>query len=359
MSSLRSALLARTATADERAAGASLPVNDPTNGGNFGISPAEAAALGLYDGPVTGNISLGSATPWTFGTTGAAMPGTGDAFGTALHEITEVMGRTSWIGYGTDNFRALDLFRYTAPGVRALTPYVPGGFSIDGTNLLALFNDPLTGGDGGDWNTSNQPGDPFDEGGPPGLTHPLSSTDLREMDVLGYTPAGVTPSAVPPALSLAVEDITAGVTGSPTGEPYVGPVAGLQQEYINITSDNINVSAGSSNWFIHTGSGNDAIGVSSGTNVLDGGTGSNFLTGGSGMDTFFIDDRMPTADIWSTVANFHAGDAATIWGITPQDFSLSWVDGQGPCVRRAHTACDVAGETDRITYAVRLQPDRS
>ena len=67
----------------------------------------------------------------------------------------------------------------------------------------------------------------------------------------------------------------------------------------------------------------------SGTNVLDGGTGSNFLTGGSGTDTFFVDDRGPTADIWSTVNGFHAGDAATIWGVTPQDFTLSWVDGQG------------------------------
>jgi serralysin len=69
--------------------------------------------------------------------------------------------------------------------------------------------------------------------------------------------------------------------------------------------------------------------VSSGTNVLDGGTGSNFLTGGSGADTFFVDDRAAPADIWSTVAGFHAGDAATIWGVTPQDFGLAWVDGQG------------------------------
>jgi serralysin len=63
--------------------------------------------------------------------------------------------------------------------------------------------------------------------------------------------------------------------------------------------------------------------------VLDGGTGSNFLTGGSGADTFFVDDRAAPADIWSTVNSFDPGDAATIWGVTPQDFNLSWVDGQG------------------------------
>src|ERR1044071_2926371 len=73
----------------------------------------------------------------------------------------------------------------------------------------------------------------------------------------------------------------------------------------------------------------DAIAVTSGTNVLDGGTGSNFLVGGSGTDTFFVDDRGASADIWSTVVGFHAGDAATIWGVTPQDFSLDWADGQG------------------------------
>src|SRR6185437_3468315 len=61
----------------------------------------------------------------------------------------------------------------------------------------------------------------------------------------------------------------------------------------------------------------------------DGGTGSNFLTGGSGTDTFFVDDRVAIVDIWSTVNGFHAGDAATIWGVTPQGFTFTWVDGQG------------------------------
>jgi hypothetical protein len=42
-----------------------------------------------------------------------------------------------------------------------------------------------------------------------------------------------------------------------------------------------------------------------------------------------VDDRGPSADIWSTVANFHSGDAATVWGVTPSQFNLQWVDGQG------------------------------
>ncbi|MBV9249201.1 MAG: trypsin-like serine protease [Acetobacteraceae bacterium] len=132
-----------------------------------------------------------------------------------------------------------------------------------------------------------------------------------------------------PSTGLSVLDTTTGQTVTANAVPYTGPVSGLQEQFVDVTADNLNITVSTPNWFIHTGSGQDAIAVSSGVNVLDGGTGSNFLTGGSGTDTFFVDDRGATADIWSTVANFHEGDAATIWGVTPQDFSLAWADGQG------------------------------
>jgi len=137
------------------------------------------------------------------------------------------------------------------------------------------------------------------------------------------------PPATPPAPALSVLDTTTGQAMPATAQPYNGPVAGLQEQYVNITSDNLNMSVSTPNWFLHSGSGTDAIAANSGTNVMDGGTGSNFLTGGSGTDTFFVDDRAASSDIWSTVVGFHAGDAATVWGVTPQDFSLSWDDGQG------------------------------
>lgn len=64
--------------------------------------------------------------------------------------------------------------------------------------------------------------------------------------------------------------------------------------------------------------------------MLDGGSGSNFLTGGSsGLDTFFVDDLVATSDVWSTLSNFIAGDAATVWGVTAQDFAINWVNDQG------------------------------
>jgi Ca2+-binding RTX toxin-like protein len=96
-----------------------------------------------------------------------------------------------------------------------------------------------------------------------------------------------------------------------------------------LDTDNLNITASTPNVFLRSGAGEDALQVTAGNNVLDGGTGSNFLTGGNGADTFFVDDRAAPADIWSTVVGFHAGDSATIWGITPQDFGLAWVDGQG------------------------------
>jgi Ca2+-binding RTX toxin-like protein len=144
-------------------------------------------------------------------------------------------------------------------------------------------------------------------------------------------PVGAPPNPVPPASTpgLGVQDTTTNQSVVAIAQPYTGPVANLQEQYINVTPDNLNISVSTPNWFIHSGSGTDAISVSSGTNVLDGGTGSNFLTGGSGTDTFFVDDRGATADIWSTVVGFHAGDSATVWGVTPQDFGLAFVDGQG------------------------------
>ena len=127
----------------------------------------------------------------------------------------------------------------------------------------------------------------------------------------------------------ASDDRTAGTAGPGSPQFYTGPVRGLDHEYIGITSHNLNIGVSNDNWFVHSGGGDDAIAVHGGTNVLDGGTGSNFLTGGTGRDTFFVDDRSASADIWSTVVNFHASDDATIWGITAKDFNIAWVNGQG------------------------------
>ena len=112
-------------------------------------------------------------------------------------------------------------------------------------------------------------------------------------------------------------------------KPYAGPVAGLNDEFVFITPHNINISTDRPSVFLHSGAGNDALQVSSGNNVMDGSTGSNFLVGGTGNDTFFVDDRAAPSDIWSTLVNFNAGDAATIWGVSPGNFVIDWQDDEG------------------------------
>ena len=135
----------------------------------------------------------------------------------------------------------------------------------------------------------------------------------------------------PQSNNFAVQDVSNAATFTTAGDTYTGPVEGLDHQYINLSPDNLNITALVPNSFIHSGAGEDAIDVShvNGNNVLDGSTGSNFLVGGTGTDVFFVDDRVAAADIWSTVANFHSGDAVTLYGITQNGFSLNWSDNQG------------------------------
>jgi Ca2+-binding RTX toxin-like protein len=166
-----------------------------------------------------------------------------------------------------------------------------------------------------------------------------SSTENPDLE--GY------PIVLSPQVLLGVSVID-NVTGYPSpAQPtaYSGPVAGLTNEFISPTPDSLSIAAMTPGWFIKGGAGNDAITVSSGTNVIDGGGGSNFLTGGSGFDTFFVDDHTPSADIWSTIANCHAGDNITIYGVDSSDFALSWVNGQGAAGYTGLTLhCTAAGK---------------
>ena len=161
----------------------------------------------------------------------------------------------------------------------------------------------------------------------PTMIVPVSDTDPNALDIHVNAPVPAPPS--PP--SFLISDGVTMQSSTSNGSVYTGPVAGLQRQLVMITPDNLAIAAAAPNAFIVTGAGNDAIDVSAsnGNNVLDGGAGSNFLVGGTGNDTFFLDSRGAASAIWSTVSNFHAGDAATLWGITPQNTSLQWLDGLG------------------------------
>lgn len=177
------------------------------------------------------------------------------------------------------------------------------------------------------------------------LLYPKYVASLKE-DVKLFTPGASNPPVTvispppPPASGVEqylVENMTTGVVDWEDGQAYAGPVANVQNQFLGITTDKLNITATKPNNFIRTGSGDDAIDLSlfgasgGGTNVVDGGGGSNFVIAslfGDGSDTVLIDTRAATADTWTTVANFAKGDAFTIYGVSPSA-ALDWEDGQG------------------------------
>jgi probable HAF family extracellular repeat protein len=186
----------------------------------------------------------------------------------------------------------------------------------------------------------------------------INSTNSATQTTFTLTQAEYNPllhllSAATPGHNFLVDDT--GVTSEQAGTPYPGAVVGLISEYINVTTDNLAITAQTPNSFIHSGSGQDAIDVSKvgGNNVLDGGTGSNFLVGGKGDDTFFLDDRGALSPLWDTVVGFHSGDNATIWGITQAGFKLTWMNNEGAVGYKGLTGdFTAAGHPDaKITLA--------
>lgn len=359
---LLTALRSHSDSATDRAVLASLPVNAPTSIGGFFNTTAQQKAWGLLpvDAPgIDGVIGFNADLSYTFDPNNRAAPGKYDMIGLAEHEITHALGRIGGDG-------AFKLSNYVAPGVLN-TSNSPGAyFSIDGgvTNLA----DYQSFGDTADWNPSHQAENAFTALTFPGVANLITPVDVQLLDALGFsvqgaappiptpvptptpaplpTPApGPTPAPAPvptptpgptgaPAPSAGhfiITDTSAGAALADTSTAYSGPVAGIQWQYITSTTDSLAITATAPNSFIHSGSGTDAIDVSkaNGSNVLDGSTSSNFLVGGSGADAFFVDDRSPAADVFSTVVGFHTDDAATVWGVNASDFQLNTLDNQG------------------------------
>ncbi|HYZ23708.1 MAG TPA: hypothetical protein VE690_16285, partial [Rhodopila sp.] len=172
-----------------------------------------------------------------------------------------------------------------------------------------------------------------------------SKTSAVQQDAGHFTPASDHPPATilqpppPPAdgaEQFLVTDTTTGVSQWVTGTKYSGTVAGIDNQFVAIGADNLNIQATKPNNFIHAGPGIDSIsvamvGAGTGVNVLDGGGGSNFLVGTqySATDLFYVDARGMTASTASTVVNFHQGDQATVWGVDQTDFQMVMADNEG------------------------------
>lgn len=191
-----SALQSHATSADDLAAVNALThLADPSGGHAFVIPLGEANILGLYP-QYAGNydsVTLNS----LYYTSTALQNDPNDVIAVLEHEISEGgMGRIGGL------WGPMDLFRFTASGARDFTggrDGQPTYFSPDGTNVDATlqYHNPINAAghdDGEDWADWDQVGadarahDPFGPGGP-GAGDPgqLSNTDLRIMDVLGWT----------------------------------------------------------------------------------------------------------------------------------------------------------------------------
>jgi hypothetical protein len=296
---------------------ASLPADAESQVGNsLFVSTAQEKAWGIIAPATTGidgAVGFSSAYSYSFDPNNQHAAGEYGFIGIAEHELTHALARVAGNG-------AFTLADYTAPGVLNTTGG-HGYYSIDGgvTNLGA-FAGPTQ--DPADWSAFNN-GDAFDYVSTAGNGGSLSYTDDALLESLGFNEVND---------QYLIVNESAGPAGYQNGTPYAGPVAGLTEQMILATSANINITSYVPNSFIHIdGTGTDGINVqpSGGNNVLDGSAGSDFLIGGSGTDTFYVDDRDPAQNLWSTLVNFHSGDHVTLWGVTASDFALTWLNNEG------------------------------
>ncbi len=200
---LRSALISSATSGDDKTAVATLPAADPTNGGHFFVAQAEAAALGLLSSGTTinGYVGFSNTASFAYNNSNGVPAGQYDFFGTAAHEISEVMGRELGVGQTiaglANSYFPLDLFHYSAPGTRTFVGTQTGYFSPDGgTSNVGSFN-TTPGGDFGDL-ASSVGNDSFRAFSGSGVVNPVTASDLREMNVLGYTQAGAAGPSQPP-----------------------------------------------------------------------------------------------------------------------------------------------------------------
>jgi hypothetical protein len=172
-----------------------IPAVDPTGGGNYWLTSAQAKALGASATGSDGTITFGTSFDYTFDPNLRSVVGDYDFIGVAEHELTEVMGRIGLLGvdfgYGPA-YGVLDLYGYTSPGQLSLNQTSTGVyFSVDGgVTALRYFNNPGNGGDLRDWANGQGP-DSFNAFAFVGQEDDISPVDLQVMQSIGWNLASV------------------------------------------------------------------------------------------------------------------------------------------------------------------------
>ena len=186
---------------------AALPASSPLPTSTLSMSIAEAQALGLAasSGIQDGEVFFTNQYQWSYSQT--ATPGANQYYfiGVVEHEITEVMGRVSLDG--DDGYSPMDLYRYSAPGVRDTTTGGSGStayFSLDnGSTNLGTWNNQPSNGDLGDWYPQGPAAggnDAFNDYSSPGVINVISSSDITLMEAIGW--AGTASSPPPQATTV-------------------------------------------------------------------------------------------------------------------------------------------------------------
>ena len=301
---VKNALAADAKSASDLSSVATLPSSDPTNGGTFYVTSANAKALGLISGSFTdGFVGFSSGVSFDYNNSDGVSPGSYDFYGVVLHEITEVLGRATNDGQNA-TYYPLDLFHYSAPGVRTFSGTTPGYFSVNnGQTSLNNFN-TNPGGDFGDW--AGNTIDAANAFGSTGVVSPFSAADLAAMDVIGWNLATSGPVVT---ASLAVDTGTSSSDNITSNATITG--TGNANAVVTVTEGSTTLGTTTANasgaWtFTPVGLANGAHTITASETDSSGNTGTASLT-------FTLDTTAPIAP---SIASFSTDSGTVGDGIT-------------------------------------------
>ena len=208
----------QAALAAENAPGAAtLPAASPL-AGDLLMGSAQAKALGLIGASSTidGYIGLNSGVTYGYGVGVAPAAGQYYLIGALEHEITEVMGRFSLIADQPTDYTLMDLFRYSAPGVRSLGSGGKAYFSTDGgVTDTGDWNTSTFNGDLGDWYPAGAGAsapDAFNDIAATGKLNAFSQSDITLMRAIGWSTAPFVTGVVVSSATTGVQAAGASLT---------------------------------------------------------------------------------------------------------------------------------------------------
>ena len=211
---VRAALFADATTTSDSQANAALANPAYT----VAVTDANARALGLLPaataGAIDGYVGFSSSSTWDFDRTNGISAGAYDFYGVVLHEITEVLGRMSFVD-DPSLISLQDFFRFSGLGAHVYDTSATAYFSIDnGATNLGNW-DTSGNGDYGDW-AASVGADMARASSTAGVLNPFTTRDILNLDVIGYNYVAPVATAPEIAVSWSGTDIVDGDT-TPSG----------------------------------------------------------------------------------------------------------------------------------------------